>query len=160
MKITYRISALIMGLLCSAAVFAGTAADAISVSDPYIPALPPGQPNSLAYMGLTNSSDQDIELVAAEGSVSKAIELHTHVMSDGMMSMIKIDKIDLPASKTVMLEPNGLHIMLIGLVSDLKDGDKTALTLVFKDGSKKAVEVPVRKIMMKMEKQKGMDHNH
>ena len=160
MKITYRISALIMGLLCSAAVFAGTAADAVTVADPYIPALPPGQPNSLAYMGLTNSSDQNIELVAAEGGVSKAVELHTHVMEDGMMKMIKIPKIDLPAGKTVMLEPNGLHIMLIGLNKDLKDGDKAALTLVFKDGSKKVVDVPVRKIMMKMEKQEGMGHGH
>ena len=111
-------------------------------------------------MGLTNSSDQDIELIAAEGNVSKVVELHTHVMEDGMMKMITIPKIDLPAGKTVMLEPNGLHIMLIGLNSDLKDGDKAALTLMFKDGSKKAVEVPVRKIMMKMEKQKGDGHNH
>lgn len=150
MKISYRISALILGLLCSAVVFAGTAADAITVSNPYVPALPPGQPNTLAYMGLTNSSDQDIELVAAEGTVSKVVELHTHVMQDGMLNMIKIDKIDLPAGNTVMLEPNGLHIMLIGLNNDLKDGDKVALTLVFNDGSKKAVEVPVRKIEMKM----------
>lgn len=156
MKLTYRITALILGLLCSAVVFAGTAADAITVADPYVPALPPGQPNSLAYMGLTNNSDQDIELVAAESAASKVVELHTHVMQDGMLNMIAIDKIDLPAGKTVKLEPNGLHIMLIGLVKDLKDGDKVALNLVFKDGSKKAVEVPVRKIMMKMEK--GMDH--
>jgi copper(I)-binding protein len=158
MKIKYRITALIMGLLCSTVIFAGTAADAITVADPYIPALPPGQPNSLAYMGLTNSSDQDIELVAAEGGVSKVVELHTHVMKDGMLNMITIPKIDLPAGKTVMLEPNGLHIMLIGLINDLKDGDKAALTLVFKDGSKKVVDVPVRKIEMKMDK--GMDHKH
>jgi copper(I)-binding protein len=158
MKIKYRISALILGLLCSAVVFAGTAADAITVADPYIPALPPGQPNSLAYMGLTNSSDQDIELVAAEGAVSKVVELHTHVMQDGMLNMITIDKIDLPAGKSVMLEPNGLHIMLIGLIKDLKDGDKAALTLIFKDGSKKVVDVPVRKIEMKMDK--GMDQQH
>jgi copper(I)-binding protein len=160
MKLHYRIVALTLGLLCSAAVFAGTAADAITVTDPYVPALPPGQPNSLAYMGLTNNSDQDIELVAAEGAVSKVVELHTHVMKDGMMNMITIPKIDLPAGKTVMLEPNGLHVMLIGLINDLKDGDNVALTLVFKDGSKKAVDVPVRKIMMKMEKQKGDGHNH
>jgi copper(I)-binding protein len=156
MKIKYYISALILGLMCSATAFAGTAADAITVADPYIPELPPGQPNSLAYMGLTNSSDQDIELVAAEGGVSKVVELHTHVTEDGMLKMITIPKIDLPAGKTVMLEPNGLHIMLIGLINDLKDGDKAALTLVFKDGSKKVVDVPVRKIEMKMDK--GMEH--
>ncbi len=160
MKLHYRIAVLALGLLCSAAVIAGTAADVVTVSDPYVPAMPPGQPNSLAYMGLTNSSGQDVVLVAAEGSVAKVIELHTHVMQDGMMHMKKIEKIDLPAGKTVMLEPNGLHVMLIGLTQDLKPDAKVSLTLVFSDSSKKVVDVPVRKIQMKMEKQKGMNHNH
>ncbi len=160
MRLRYRIAVLALGVLSCVAAFAGTAADTITVSDPYIPAMPPGQPNGLAYMGLTNGSDQNAELVAAEGTVAKAIELHTHVMEDGMMHMKKIDKIDLPAGKTVMLESGGLHVMLIGLTQDLKPDTKVSLTLVFNDGSKKELEVPVRKMQMKMEKQKGMNHNH
>ncbi len=150
MKLHNRIAVLIIGLLLSSVVFAGTAADAITVSDPYIPAMPAEQPNGLAYMGLTNSSDQDIELVGAEGTVAKALELHTHIMKDGMMMMKKIDKIDLPAGKTVMLETGGLHVMLIGLTQELKPDTKVTLTLVFKDGSKKQIEVPVRKTEMPM----------
>jgi copper(I)-binding protein len=159
MKLHYRIAALMFGVLCSAAVFAGTAADAITVSDPYIPAMPPGQPNSLAYMGLSNGSAQDVELVAAEGTAAKVFELHTHVMNDGMLQMKKIDKIDLPAGKTVMLETGGLHVMLIGLNQDLVPDTKVSLTLVFKDGSKKQLDVPVRKIKMTMEEIKSMDYN-
>lgn len=161
MKIHYRITLLALGLLCSAVVFAGTAADSISVSDPYIPAMPAGQPNGLAYMGLTNGSDQDVELVAAEGTVAKAIELHTHIMKDGMMMMKKIDKIDLPAGKMVMLKTGGLHVMLIGLTQELKPETNVSLTLVFSDGSKKQLDVPVQKMEMSMQKQQGgMDHKH
>ncbi len=160
MKLYHRIAVLTLGLLFSAAVFAGAAADAVTVSDPYIPAMPPGQPNGLAYMGLTNGSDQDIELVAAEGTVAKAIELHTHIMKDGMMQMKKIDKIDLPAGKMVMLESGGLHVMLIGLAQDLKPDTNVSLTLVFNDGSKKQLDVPVRKVEMSMKMQGGMGHNH
>ncbi len=155
MKLRHRIAVLILGMLCSAAVFAGTAADAVTVSDPYVRAMPPGQPNSLAFMGLTNGSDQDFTLVGAEGTVSKVLELHTHIMSDGMMQMKKIDKIDLPAGKTVMLETGGLHVMLIGLNQDLKPGDSVSLTLVFNDGSKKQLEAPVRKIEMSMKGEDG-----
>jgi periplasmic copper chaperone A len=152
MKLHHRIAVLILGMLCSAAVVAGTAADAVTVSDPYVRAMPPGQPNSLAFMGITNGSDQDFTLVGAEGSVSKVLELHTHIMSDGMMQMKRIDKIDLPAGKTVMLESGGLHVMLIGLNQDLNPGDTVSLTLVFNDGSKKQLDVPVRKMEMSMKK--------
>ncbi len=162
MKLHQRIAGLILGMLCSAVVFAGTAADAVTVSDPYVRAMPPGQPNSLAFMRLTNGSDQDFALVGAEGTVSKALELHTHIMSDGMMQMKKIDKIDLPAGKTVMLETGGLHVMLIGLNQDLKPGDSVSLTLVFNDGSKKQLDAPVRKIEMSMKKEddKSMPLKH
>lgn len=160
MRLRHRIAVLTLGLLFSATVFAGTAADAITVTDPYVRAMPPGQPNSLAFMGLTNTSDQDIELVGAEGKVSKVLELHTHIMQDGMMQMKRIEKIDLPAGKTVMLEPDGLHVMLIGLVHDLEPDTSVSLTLVFNDGSKKQLEVPVRKIEVSMRMQEGMDHGH
>jgi copper(I)-binding protein len=110
-------------------------------------------------MGLSNGSAQDVELVAAEGTAAKVFELHTHVMNDGMLQMKKIDKIDLPAGKTVMLETGGLHVMLIGLNQDLVPDTKVSLTLVFKDGSKKQLDVPVRKIKMTMEEIKSMDYN-
>jgi len=160
MKLQHSITILALGLLCSSVVFAGTAADAISVSDPYIPAMPAGQPNGLAYMGLANGSDQDVELVGAEGTVSKVFELHTHIMKDGMMMMKKIDKIDIPAGKTVMLETSGLHVMLIGLTQELKPESSASLTLVFSDGSKKQLDVPVRKMQMSAEEMEGMKHSH
>ncbi len=150
MKLYQRIAALTFGLLFSTAIFAGTAADAITVADPYIPAMPTGQPNGLAYMVLTNGSDQDYELVGAEGEVAKTLELHTHIMQDGMMQMKKIEKIDLPAGKEVKLETGGLHVMLIGLNQDLVPDTKVSLTLIFNDGSKKELEVPVRKIEVPM----------
>ncbi len=137
MKLHYRIAVLTLGLLCSAVIVAGTAAEAVTVSDPYVRAMPPGQPTSLAFMGLTNNSDRDIALTNAEGTVAKTLELHTHTMQDGMLQMRKVEKIDLPAKQTVMLETGGLHVMLIGLNHDLKPGDSISLTLVFNDGSKK-----------------------
>ena len=150
MKLCNQIAALTIGLLFNVAALAGTAADAITVSDPYIPAMPSGQPNGLAYMELTNGSDQDIEVVGAEGTISKVIELHTHIMQDGMMQMKRVEKIDLPAGKTVQLKTGGLHVMLIGLNQDLVPDTKVSLTLVFSDGSKKELEVPVRKIEVPM----------
>ena len=160
MNIKNYLTVLFMGLVYGAQVFAGTAADSVTISNPYIRAMPPGQPTSLAFMGITNNSDKDVALVDAEGTVSRKLELHTHIMKNEMLHMRKVDKIDIPAGKTVMLESGGLHVMLIGLKQDLKPGDTVLLTLVFNDSSKKQLNVPVRKIQMFMRKQDAMQHNH
>ena len=151
--------ALVLGGMSFAAM-AETAADTVSVADPYVRAVPPGQPNSAAFMQLTNQSDTDHVLVAAESAVAQTVELHTHVMEEGMMKMRRIEKIDLPAGQAVELQPGGLHIMLIGLNQELQPDAQVALTLVFEDGSKSEVQATVRMLQMQMSGQGGMQHSH
>lgn len=145
-------------LLMSGSVLAG-AADDVTVSEPYARAVPPGQPNSATFMLLSNGSATDHSLVAAESSVSKVVELHTHTMVDGMMQMRQVERIDIPAGGTATLEPGGLHVMLIGLTQDLMPGDEVSITLTFEDGSKNTITAPVRNLQMKMmQDMGGMGH--
>ena len=44
--------------------------------------------------------------------------------------------IKLPAHGMVTLQPGGLHVMLMGLSQDLKEGNVIMLTLHFDDGFK------------------------
>jgi len=148
-------------MLTSSLVVAGGAATEVTVSDAYARAVPPGQPNSASFMVLSNGSATDHAVVAAQSSVSKVAELHTHTMSEGMMKMRQVDKIVIPANGITKLEPGGLHVMLIGLTQDLKPGDEVSLTLTFEDGSDSTILAPVHKPQMKMMKQEmggGMQH--
>jgi len=122
--------------------------DAIMIHDPYVRAVPPGQPNSAVFMHLKNSSNTGHAIVNASSDVSEVVELHTHLHEDGMKKMRRIDKIDIAAQGDAMLKPGGLHIMLINLKQGLKIGQQVSLTLEFEDGSKKTIQAPVRKIMM------------
>jgi copper(I)-binding protein len=131
-----------------AAVNAGPAANGVEVRDAYARAVPPGQSNSAMFMQLTNDSGTDRAVVGAESPVCKAAELHTHIHQGGMMMMRRIDRIDLPAGKTVALQPGGLHVMLIGLKRLLVPGESVDLTLIFADGSRQLVKGPVRRIGM------------
>lgn len=133
--------------------FAG-ASDEVKIHDPYARAVPPGQPNSATFMVLENTSQTAHAVVAAKSDVSEVVELHTHVMEDGMMKMRQIPQIEVPAGGKTTLEPGGLHVMLIGLKGDLKAGDNVALTLVFEDGSETALQAPVKEIGMKKEHMK------
>ena len=138
----------ILGLylfLSAGAVLAG-AADVVQALDPYVRAMPPGQSVSAAFLGLNNTGKEDHALVAVETPAAMMVELHEHTMADGMMQMREVEKIDLPAGATVELNPGGLHIMLMGLKSQLKPGDEVEITLIYSDGSKATAKAPVRKI--------------
>ena len=137
---------------------AAGAVDDLTISRFYVRAVPPGQANSAAFMEITNASPEPHALLGAESGISDVAELHTHTKENGMMKMRRVDRIDLPAGKTVSLAPGGLHIMLIGLHQPLQPGDEITLDLTFEDGSSKTVTAPVRKIGMGG---KGnMQHHH
>ncbi|MCU7872892.1 MAG: copper chaperone PCu(A)C [Candidatus Thiodiazotropha sp. (ex Lucinoma borealis)] len=139
---------------------AGSVGDSIMVDDPYVRAVPPGQPNSASFMSLHNKSGQGYTLIGASTSVAEVAELHTHTMDGGMMRMRKVEKINVPAGERVSLQPGGLHIMLIGLKQKLVPDERVQLTLKFEDGSHLKVEAPVRKLQMRMKQSGQQSHMH
>ena len=140
---------------------AQSVAEQVKVKDPYVRAVPPGQPNSASFMALHNGDSQAHALVAAQSPAAKVVELHTHTLVDGMMQMRPVAKIELPAGATTSLKPGGLHLMLIGLQQQLVPNERVPLTLVFEDGSKAELNVQVRRLQMhmhQMQQQDPMDH--
>ncbi|MES9970245.1 MAG: copper chaperone PCu(A)C [Candidatus Thiodiazotropha sp.] len=139
---------------------AGSVADGIMVEDPYVRAVPPGQPNSASFMVLHNKGEKGSALMSASTPAADVVELHTHTMEEGMMRMRKVEKIDLPAGEMVKLQPGGLHVMLIGLKQKLVPDEKLTLTLTFEDGSSLQVDAPVRKLQMQMKQGGQKGHMH
>ncbi|MDJ0833439.1 MAG: copper chaperone PCu(A)C [Gammaproteobacteria bacterium] len=138
-------------LLLSQAVLADAAQNVV-IDKPFARAAMQQQKNSAAFMQIINQG-QPAAIVNARSSVSEIVELHTHINDNGVMRMRKIPQIDLPHGQMVKLKPGGLHVMFIKLKRDLNVGDMIDVTLVFDDGSEKALELPVHKVMMK---HKGM----
>ena len=156
-KVMQILLVLLISVAASNTFAAAKASDSITAVDPYVRAVAPGQTVSAAFMHLSNSSADPISVVNATSPVSKVVELHAHVHEGGMMKMRRIDNIDVPANGKTILEPGGLHIMLIGLHNPLEIDQKVSITLEFSDGSSQTLEAPVRKIMMKG-MMKGMKH--
>lgn len=113
-----------------------------------------------AFMDIKNSG-ADLKVVSAESSISKVVELHTHIKDGDVMRMRKVPAIELPANSTTHLKPGGLHVMFIGLKETLKIDQKIDLKLNFSDGSSQSLEVPV-KMIQKPGMKKTMKHemNH
>ncbi|OXE36255.1 MAG: hypothetical protein CGW95_08855 [Phenylobacterium zucineum] len=70
--------------------------------------------------------------------IAGRVDIHQTVMVDGIMSMQQIQTgIVLPPGKSVIFEPGGKHLMLLGLKSALKSGNTFPLT--FRLGSGKQI---------------------
>ncbi|MDX4068155.1 copper chaperone PCu(A)C [Aliarcobacter skirrowii] len=128
-------------------------ASTIEVKDAYARATPPNMKNSATFMVLENRSSKDVAIVKATSNVANVVELHTHDMKNGVMTMYEIPQIDIKAKSTTVLKPGGLHIMLIGLHNSLNVGDKVEIELEFNDGSKQKVVADVKSVMS------GMKHH-
>lgn len=121
------------------------AAETMTVEQGWARATPPGATNGAAFMVLVNAGSKDNALVAADSDAAATVELHTHMMEDGVARMRQVNQIAVPAGGRTELRPGGLHIMLIGLKAPLIDGGKLALTLRFLDGSSKVLTLRVRR---------------
>jgi len=118
----------------------------VMVHDAYVRATPPGQPNAAAYLVLRNNAMHDIRLVSVNSDVAEVAEPHSHAMDAGMMKMRRVGHIDVPAGGETVLQPGGLHIMLMGLVKQLKPGEYVSLEFHFDNGQKQSMRVPVKMI--------------
>lgn len=122
----------------SAASFAKDA-DQIEVMHAKVRHLPKVSTTTAAFMTIKNKSSKEIVLIEAMSDKAKVVELHTHKKSKGMMEMIKVENIKIPANGKTELKPGSYHIMLINLNTPTKMDEVVEITLKFSDNSIKKV---------------------
>jgi len=140
-KAMIRISLLAAAMLFSAGALAA-AADQVSAQDPYVRLAPPGAPATGAFMVLKNAGDKDVKVVKAD-SPAKVTEMHSHINEGGVMKMRPVPAIEIKSKGEAVLQPGGMHIMLIDLKAPMKEGDVVPITLNFDDGSSKKIDAKV-----------------
>jgi copper(I)-binding protein len=111
-------------------------------------------------MTIRNGTGVDDVVVAMASPVAAAVEVHTMTMEEGMMRMRKLETLEVPAGKTVALEPAQLHLMLVGLKQPLVAGTRYPLSLTFKAGGKVSVDVEVRGSEAAAAADDHADHQH
>jgi copper(I)-binding protein len=111
-------------------------------------------PNSAAYMTLEIMGEESDRLVGGSCPVAEKAEVHTHLMEGGVAKMRPVDAVEVSPGSPTVLEPGGLHLMLIGLNQKLEEGATIPLTLVFENAGEVTLEVPIKG----MAGQGSMDH--
>ena len=119
----------------------------IQVANAWLRELIPGQNNTVAYLQLHNSGLEVRQLSAVESNFSQRAEMHTQIMTNGMMRMRKLDKLDIGASETVVFDTGGHHIMLLGVDELSETSADRSLVLIFSNGERLSVILDLRSIM-------------
>ncbi|PTT47411.1 copper chaperone PCu(A)C [Aeromonas sp. HMWF016] len=127
----------------------------VDAVDGYVRLLPPGSPNTAAFMVLKNDADKPVKLVAAASPAAGRAELHTHLHENGVMKMRQVESIEIPAKGEVALKPGSFHIMLFE-IGVLSEKTPMPLTLTMDDGEKLELSLPVKPI----EPMAGMNMKH
>ncbi|MCF7481063.1 copper chaperone PCu(A)C [Vibrio sp. J1-1] len=127
----------------------------IHIDHPWSREAPPNAPVIGGFLQLNNHGETEDALIAAESPIAGRIELHNHIMEDGVMKMVKVNEINVPAKGSVALEPGSFHLMIFNPNQMLKEGDRFPMTLTFKNAGKVDVEIAVEN---KGHMEKHMNH--
>jgi len=147
-----------MGRFCLAVIlfWASQAFADLVISDAQVRAMPPGQPNTAAFLTLKNTSAQSVTLVSAKTNAAKKAEFHNHIKNAaGVMSMQQVASINIEPNASFVFKSGSYHIMLMGLNKMLKPGESVSLELTDQQGRTYTYDVPVVSMMGG-----GMHHHH
>jgi copper(I)-binding protein len=105
---------------------------------------PTGAGTAEVFVRIVNNGSSDERLTGGSTPVAGSVEIHQMTMDGDVMSMAPIDGgLTIAAGQTVDMGAEDLHVMLIGLRQDLRDGDQFELTLTFEQAGDVTLTVPV-----------------
>jgi periplasmic copper chaperone A len=126
----------------------------IQVQHPWIRAVPDAMDMTAAYMVLRNTGSVPAELVGGSTSIANSVApMVTTKEGEGLKQMVgmkAVDSLTIPAHGTLVLQPNGNHLMVMGLKEHPKEGTLVDFTIKLEPGDQEIhLKIPVSKIPVK-----------
>jgi copper(I)-binding protein len=103
----------------------------LTVTGAWVRTAPAGA-DTAAYFTIVNGTATAEALVGVSTTISRSAGLHqTTTDPSGMTGMQMTQQVNVPAGGTVPFAPGGYHVMLVGVIAELKAGDTVVLQLAF-----------------------------
>jgi periplasmic copper chaperone A len=118
-------------------------ATTIDVSDAWARATTSSARAGGVYLTMKAIGGSD-RVVSASSPVAERVELHETIRDGNVMRMRQVPELRIQPTEPTVLQPGGLHIMLIGLKQQLNRGDSFPLTITFEKAPAVTVTVTVR----------------
>lgn len=115
----------------------------LEIIHPNIPAVPGMAKSAAGYMVIANNGETADHLIGIETGIAAKAEVHETVMEGDVAKMQAVPDLEIPADDTVVLEPGGLHVMLMGLTGPLVEDAMVPATLIFEHAGRVEIEFVV-----------------
>ncbi|MDG2045588.1 MAG: copper chaperone PCu(A)C [Halioglobus sp.] len=132
----------------------------LTIENAWVRALPPGQPNTAAYLTLVNRGGEAVVVESVSSDVADMVEIHTTRNADGLMRMAQLPSLEVASGQRLALAPGGTHLMLLGLETMPVAGDTVQLCLQFASHRDVCTSAVVRKSSDRSDSQGGQNHQH
>lgn len=120
-------------------------AQGITVQDAWIRGIPPSATTTAAFMTIHNAGSDEAVLKSAGCEIAETVQIHTMEQVGEIMKMKEVSELRIPADGQAILAPKGYHIMLIGLVRPINEGETIPLSLNFTDRATVVIDAVVKK---------------
>lgn len=115
----------------------------LMISGAWVRAMPPGRKMTAAYMRIQNAASTAVVIEGVSADVADA-SLHETTTVNGQSRMRSISSLPIGPGESVVLEPGGRHIMLMGLEETPAPGDVINLCVVL-DVGPQCIATPVQR---------------
>jgi periplasmic copper chaperone A len=117
----------------------------LTVTNAWSRTTPPGVTVGVAYFTLKNDTGKSDRLLKISSPIAGKVQVHRTEILDGIARMREVAVLHVDAGQELKFEPNGMHLMLMGLKKPLVEGKAFELNLVFEVAGARSVKVTVRK---------------
>jgi periplasmic copper chaperone A len=135
-------------VMTSLVAFAMTARADVQAAEGWSRATVPGVSTAAGYVVLTNKGDNPRKLLRISSPLAESIMLHqSSVDAKGMARMWPVAKLELAPGQSIRFEPNGRHMMFMGITKPFAVGAQVPLMLLFEDEEEITVMLTVRPLV-------------
>jgi copper(I)-binding protein len=103
--------------------------------------------SAAAYFSLTNHGHETLTLTGASTDIAGTTMIHRSYEDGGMMRMDHMEEIAVAPGETLEFAPGGYHVMMMGLMGPLEEGESFTVTLEFEHHDPITVTVQVTGMM-------------
>ena len=111
----------------------------------WIRLLPGGMRMQAGFGRIDNRCPMPVTIISASSPAYASVELHESKRVDGVNRMRAVPELRIAPEGAAVLQPGGLHLMLMKPQAPLKPGSRVAIEFTLKDGRTLIGEFEVRK---------------
>ena len=123
--------------------FSSLADEMLHWRDAWVRSLPPGAAVAAAYGSLMNHGSDTVTIVNVTSTTGTEAQMHDVIADGDQRKMVRLNSVDIAPGKSLVFEPGGRHIMLLGITDAPEEGSDVALCAVSAMGTEACTPAPV-----------------